>query len=121
MSAVKSPAPVNGAGVMRQPEESSLWLKLLQQNSARAVNSDSLVIVLGGSSYQRKDLLQYICLSGQSDEDSLGELELVNNAFFEVEDSAFEVPVKINLWGFQDKIIPHISQIINSSIDSQQV
>jgi hypothetical protein len=121
MSAVKSPAPVTATGATKQPDESSLWLKLLQQNSARSINPDSLVIVLGGSSYQRKDILQYICLSTQADDDGLGELELVNNSFFEVEDAAFEVPVKINLWGFQDKILPHISQIIKPSTDSQQL
>lgn len=118
MSAVKSPVP-SSAPAKQQDE--SLWLKLLQQNSARTVTPNSTVLVIGGNTYQRKDILRNLAQSSAAgDDDSLGELELVNSAFFEVEDAVFDTPVKVNMWGFHDKLIPHVSQIVKAA-ESQKV
>lgn len=117
MSAVKSPVPSSAPA----KQDESLWLKLLQQNSARTVTPHSTVLVIGGNTYQRKDVLRNLAQSSAAgDDDSLGELELVNSAFFEVEDAVFDTPVKVNMWGFHDKLVPHVSQIIKSA-ETQKV
>lgn len=101
--------------------EESLWLKLLQQSSVRSVLPDATVVTLCADSFIRKHILHILAQDDSSEDEGLGDLELIHSAFLEVEDSAFESPVKVNLWGFDDRILPHTADIIKTSALTHQV
>jgi hypothetical protein len=97
--------------------DESLWLKLLRQNSTRAVAAETTCVLVGDNDIDKRSLLSVLGQSDPMDTVDASVLssslaELVGYDVFDVDEGALDSTTKVHFWSFDERVFQHSTEFL---------
>lgn len=106
--------------------EESLWTDLLKQSTNRGTSNEAFVVLVGDIETNKRTILSYLCGSTTGANQTYDEIffslvENINYDYFEIEDPAAELSIKVNVWSLDQRLFQSFPDIVKIRSSGQRV